>query len=143
VTAHLQCNIIIVTDNLICLRLATRIVFPWKNNSCSQSQALFNTFGEFKQFSKTSVSGVECKKLVASRKTDKVICNYDYITLYLYFRGFTITLRHTTVGRTPLNKGSTRRSNLYLTHNTHKKHSCHLAGFEPAVPASERPQTHA
>jgi len=34
-------------------------------------------------------------------------------------RGFTITLRHTTVGRTPLDKWSDRRRDLYLTkHNT-------------------------
>jgi hypothetical protein len=35
------------------------------------------------------------------------------------FRGFTITLRHTTLGRTPLDEGSARRRDLYLTtHNT-------------------------
>jgi hypothetical protein len=29
-------------------------------------------------------------------------------------------------------------------HNTHKRHqSMPLAGFEPTIPASERPQTHA
>jgi hypothetical protein len=38
----------------------------------------------------------------------------------LIFRGFTITLRHTTLGRTALDEG-----------------------FEPTIPVSERPQTHA
>jgi hypothetical protein len=37
-------------------------------------------------------------------------------------RGFTIILRHTTLGRTPLDKGSARRRDLYLTtHNTRKR----------------------
>jgi hypothetical protein len=32
----------------------------------------------------------------------------------------------------------------YKTHNTHNRQtSMHLAGFEPVIPASERPQTHA
>jgi hypothetical protein len=36
-------------------------------------------------------------------------------------RGFTITLRHTAVGRTPLDEWSARRKDLYLTtYNTHK-----------------------
>ena len=61
------------------------------------------------------------------------------------YRGFTITLRHTTHGRTPLDERSARRRDLYLiTHNTHKRHTCiPLARFEPTIPKSERPQTHA
>ena len=36
--------------------------------------------------------------------------------------GFTITLRHTTFGRTPLDEWSARRRDLYLTiHNTHRE----------------------
>ena len=56
-----------------------------------------------------------------------------------------ITLRHTTVGRTPLDNWSARRRDLYLTtHNTHKRQtSVPPAGFEPAIPTSEQPQTHA
>jgi len=39
-----------------------------------------------------------------------------------YYRGFMITLRHTTLGRTPLDECSARRTDLYLTiHNTHKR----------------------
>jgi len=34
------------------------------------------------------------------------------------FRSFAINLRHTTLGRTPLEESSDRRRNLYLTHNT-------------------------
>jgi len=60
-------------------------------------------------------------------------------------RGFTVTLRHTTLGNIPLDEWSARRRDLYLkTHNTQKRQtSVHLAGFEPAIPTSERPQTHA
>jgi len=55
-----------------------------------------------------------------------------------------ITDTHT-VGRTPLDEGSARRRDLYLTtHNIHKrKASMPSLGFELAIPASERPQTHA
>jgi hypothetical protein len=44
---------------------------------------------------------------------------------------------------TPLDEGSARRTELYLTtHNTHKRQtSMHLARFEPAIPESHRPQT--
>jgi hypothetical protein len=50
---------------------------------------------------------------------------------------------HTTVVRTPLDEGSARRSDLYLTtDNTHKRQTpMHPAGFEPAVRTSERPKT--
>jgi len=49
--------------------------------------------------------------------------------------------RHTTLGRTPLDEGSARRRDLYLTTlNIHKKQTW---GFEPAIPASDRPQTYA
>jgi hypothetical protein len=64
----------------------------------------------------------------------------------LIFRGFTITLfRHTTLGKTPLEEGSARRRDLYLTtHNTHKRQtSMSPVGLEPTIPVSERPQTHA
>jgi len=60
-----------------------------------------------------------------------------------HYRGFTIQLRHTTIGRTPLEEWSARRRDLYLTtHNTCKRQtSMPPAGFEPAIPASERRQT--
>ena len=62
-----------------------------------------------------------------------------------HYRRLTITLRQTTLGRTPLDELSGRRWDLYLTtHNTHKREtSMPPAGFEPSVPASERRQTHA
>jgi hypothetical protein len=40
-----------------------------------------------------------------------------------HYWGFTITLRHTTVGRTPLDEWSARNRDLYLTtHNTQNRH---------------------
>jgi hypothetical protein len=61
------------------------------------------------------------------------------------YRGFTITLRHSRLGRTPLGECSCRRRDLYLKkHDTHKRQtSMPPAGFEPAIPSSERLQTHA
>ena len=63
-------------------------------------------------------------------------------------RWHTHTRLHThthTVSRTPPDEWSARRKDLYLTtHNTHNRQtSMAPAGFELAVPASERPQTHA
>jgi hypothetical protein len=54
-------------------------------------------------------------------------------------------VRHTTLGSTPLDERSARRRDLYLTtYNTHKRQTfMHTAGFEPTIPASELPQTHA
>ena len=62
-----------------------------------------------------------------------------------HYRGFTITLRHTTLDRIPMNGWSARRRDLYLTtHTTHKRLTSMLpAGFKPAIPASEWPKTHA
>jgi hypothetical protein len=56
-----------------------------------------------------------------------------------------ITLIYITVGRTPLDEWSARRRDLYLTthNNQNRQTSMFLAGFEPTVPASEWPQTHA
>jgi len=62
-----------------------------------------------------------------------------------HYRGFTITLRHTTFVRTPLDEWSARRRDLYLTaHNiVERQRSMPQTRFEPAIPASERPQTDA
>jgi hypothetical protein len=51
------------------------------------------------------------------------------------------TQRRATFGRTPLNEWSVRRRDLYLTtHNTHNRQtSMPRVGFEPTIPAGERP----
>jgi hypothetical protein len=51
----------------------------------------------------------------------------------------------TTVGRTPLDEGSARRRDLYLTTQTLYKRKKFVPplGFEPTIPASARPQTYA
>ena len=61
-------------------------------------------------------------------------------------RGFAVTpIGRTTLGRTPLDEWSARRRELYLTtQNIYEKQtSMPLAEFEPTIPASERPQSHA
>jgi hypothetical protein len=62
-----------------------------------------------------------------------------------HYRGFTITLRHITFGRTPLDERSVRRTHLYLiAHNTHKSQTSKPPAWsEPAIPASEQLWTHA
>jgi len=61
------------------------------------------------------------------------------------YRGFTMTLRHTTLSRTLLDEWSTRRKDLYLTtHNTYKTQtSMPPAVFEPTVRTNERRKTDA
>jgi hypothetical protein len=56
-----------------------------------------------------------------------------------HYRGFTITVRHTTAGRTLLDEWSDRRIDLYLTtHNNHNRQiSMPSAGFEPTIPENE------
>jgi hypothetical protein len=57
---------------------------------------------------------------------------------------FEITLRHTTLDRTPLDEVSPPSQRPMRTHNIHKKQKSMLPlGFEPTIPASERPQTNA
>jgi hypothetical protein len=60
-----------------------------------------------------------------------------------FLRFLDYTQWHTTVGRTPLNEGSARRRDLYLTtHSTHNGQTfMSAAGFESTIPVSERPQT--
>jgi hypothetical protein len=55
------------------------------------------------------------------------------------------SVRHTTVGRTPLDEGSASRRDLYLTTQTLYKRQTSMppVGFEPTIPASARPQTYA
>jgi len=53
-----------------------------------------------------------------------------------------IILRHTTLGRTPLEQSSVCRIDLYLsTHNANKRQtSMSPAGFKPTISASQMPQ---
>ena len=62
-----------------------------------------------------------------------------------HYRDFMTTFKHTTLGSTPLDEWSARRRDIYLTtHNNHNRQtSMPPAGFEPTIPANERPQTYA
>jgi len=61
-----------------------------------------------------------------------------------HYRGITITLTHSTFGRTPLDQWSARRKYLYVTAHITRKRQTYMppARFELRVPASERPHTH-
>jgi len=63
----------------------------------------------------------------------------------LHNRGFMFTLRHTTLGRTPLDEWSARCRDLYLTiHDTHNRQtSMPPVGFKTAIPASKQLHNHA
>jgi len=59
-----------------------------------------------------------------------------------YNQCFRITLRHTTLGSTPVDERSARRRGLNLTtHNTYDRHPMSSAGFRTTIPASGRRQT--
>ena len=83
---------------------------------------------------------------------------YIYIYFFIYLRRtspyrvrafslsntLTHTHTHTTLGRTPLDEWLARSMDLYLTTQDTRKWQIFvlLAGFEPTIPTSERPQTH-
>ena len=76
---------------------------------------------------------------VASSTYGLCVCNG------LVLSRITLSDTHITFCRTTLDDGSASCRDLYMTtHNTHKTETSMMsAGFEPATPASERPQTHA
>ena len=68
--------------------------------------------------------------------------SYVYIYMERLFLMFVDdTQRRSTVGRSPLDEGSARRRDLYLTtHDTHNRQiSMPPVGFEPTISAGERP----
>jgi hypothetical protein len=62
-----------------------------------------------------------------------------------HYRSFKITLNHTTLGRTLLDEWSARHRDLYLTthNNQNRETTMPPSGFQPTIPANERPQTQA
>jgi hypothetical protein len=75
-----------------------------------------------------------------------LILNCFYLLIVGVF-GYCWSISHSmthTLVRTPLDEGSARRRDLYVTaHNTHNRQTpMSPARFEPAIPAGERPQTH-
>ena len=68
----------------------------------------------------------------------------QWATASAFLRFLDHTQRRTTVGRIPLNEGSARRRDLYLTtQNTHNRQtSMPRVGFEPTISEGELPQTY-
>jgi hypothetical protein len=60
------------------------------------------------------------------------------------YRGLEISLKHTTLSRTPLDEWSACHRDLHLTRNNTQYGQTSLppAVFEPVIQASERPKTH-
>jgi len=134
----------------------------WEESCSMRTHRHDEAYSRFSQFSKAprnSISNRIVSGLSRSQLVCWMICNFSFITWLVFFlpwrnspsgpraphyQGFTITLRQITFGRTPPDDRSPRRKDLYLTtYNTHYKQiSMPLAGFEPTIPASERPQTH-
>jgi len=73
-------------------------------------------------------------------------CDPTRVMASSFLRFLDHTQRRTIVDRTPLDKWSARRRDLYLTtHNTHNRRQTSRppVGFEPKISAGERPQTYA
>jgi len=57
-----------------------------------------------------------------------------------YCRGLTVTFRHTTAGRTPLDEWSAQSRDVWQhTANTRERQPCPPVGFEHTIPGSKRP----
>jgi hypothetical protein len=71
--------------------------------------------------------------------------SHQWVRVSSFTRFLDHTKRRTAVGSTPLDEGSARRRDLYLTtHNTHNRQtSLPSLGFEHTISAGERSQTHA
>ena len=66
-------------------------------------------------------------------------CDPTRVMASSFLRFLDHTQRRNTIGRTPLDEWSARR-----THNTHNRQtSMHPVGFEPTISVGERPQTYA
>ena len=72
-------------------------------------------------------------------------CDPTWVMAFSFLRFLDHTQRRSTVGRTPLDKWSARRRDLYLTtHITHNRQtSMPPVGFETTISAGEGPQTYA
>jgi hypothetical protein len=114
-------------------------------------------FAIFKAPSSNSSLATSPKKNLAFYKNftiKNVTCVYKICFFISWFgssswprrpvRGSSISIRHTTLGRTPLVEELAHRRDLCLpTHDDHNKQTfMPPVRFEPAIPASERPQTH-
>jgi hypothetical protein len=140
---------------------ATRTYRPWNSvNRTSLSHGI--SFYCHTRYSATNF-GVQTVATSGFGSTSQAVCcirNVSVEERYLFFpwsfesipflgiplRDFAVILiGHTILGRTALDEWSDWRRDRYLTaHNTNKRQtSVPPAGFEPAIPGSERPQTHA
>jgi len=138
----------------------------WKSSRQDLSVTLGSQRNKFFCFFSTAVRLItpSTQRLISSAQQDSLqylprwdrvncqfpTCKYNMqqppkARLPLIIASFTITLIHTTLGRTALDGCSARHKDLYLTtHNTLKRQaSMPPAGFEAIIPVSERPQTHA
>jgi hypothetical protein len=100
-------------------------------------------YGNVKQLcNKTLMSAVMTKICFVSQ-------SFPFLPTHSRCRGCLFSLdhtqTHTTVARTPLDKGSARLRDLYLTTQTLYKRQTSMppVGFKPTIPASARPQTYA
>ena len=121
-----------------------------RSSECMALQKYWNGYWESRglRFRRT-LSGCRILFIIAVPKYEKNIFFSGALAsngpLPPHYVGFTIALRHTPFGRTPLAEWSARCRDLYpTTQDTHKRQiSTSQARFESTTPTNERPQTHA
>jgi hypothetical protein len=92
--------------------------------------------------------GVLCEVRIEASCIHVLVLSSTYL-FRVDVEGFYFSLDHTqthaTFSRAPLDEGSARRRDLYLTTQTLYKRQTSIlpVGFEPTIPASARPQTYA
>ena len=111
----------------------------------------FNQQSEYKVFYKLMcwlAGSLDCRlpNVVSSPRArrSRKLSHYWLMFGFSWMRFLDHTQRRTTVGRTPLDKWSACRRDLYLTtYNTHNRQtSMTTVEFEPTISAGERPQTY-
>jgi len=100
------------------------------------------------QYMSQYLSHVKFKIIITLPNSNTVFFLWRCVSTRATDSSFLRFLDHTrriTVGRTPLYEWSARRRDLYLTtHNTRNRQTFMLTvGFEPTIPAGERPHTYA
>jgi hypothetical protein len=139
----------------VCIIITTRILLGVKIliSSCSCSRNVFSPVNHCFQLLCLELFRATCslhffwRSEISYYKLN--ICFFSMAQQPLVGKGFLIIgasrlHSHTILDKAPLDEGSARHRDLYLTtHNTHKRQiSITPAGFVPAVPTSERPHTH-
>jgi hypothetical protein len=132
----------LTTDRYPCPRLDSNPQSPSKRtvtDPCFRARGHWDRLVSYKNYNYQTIQRSEDCKYFAVLTSSTYWQQVSRLSLFALDH----TQTHTTVGRTPLDEWSARRRDFYLTTQTLYKTNIHAppVGFEPAIPASVRPQT--